>query len=461
MTTAAKPKPPTIDDIYESAEKRGLKNLVCLSLRSGVSDGHGTPEDPFNVGGKGATAELDKAKRLDAIMQSYQGEGVFFNFVTPNEVYCTDFHNRKWEPRGRHVYAGLGMFSTTLKAVTSAKELPNYDHEVLKTTWDQTPRGIRVENMTLDCNGAAMAALAPQVGGEGDIAIFGTDLNGSDILLYRVRCIHQHGTRTSANTNPKESFGLAIKSPSSESAVGNIMRECLVELPVGSYGNPYALFGSEAHPQINSHLIDCRARGINNGLDPVLNTGGLNCGYLKDCTVQRCEFVDCDSILYCDTGTLENIDVDYSRLIRGREGVACVANGVTDAYPKGGAWWKKNIRVRGNYIHIQNRIEKGGVYGVVMSNAPTNGFEISGNTIVVARDGGGLGQWWSLFLQSVSNGKIIENTCDDVSCLLETSASPNIRLSGNRTPSQGRLAGAVLMGATAPAFRRNFDDGLI
>src|SRR5207249_8828835 len=74
--------------------------------------------------------------------------------------------------------------------------------------------------------------------------------------------LHSFPTRRSSDLNTygswangQESFGIALDSPVTSDATGNVIHFCRAESPHGNYGSPFALHGRGAHVIANSKVL--------------------------------------------------------------------------------------------------------------------------------------------------------------------------------------------------------------
>jgi hypothetical protein len=303
---------------------------------------------------------------------------------------------------------------------------------------------------------------------EKNCTVTGAYIFGATNCKYdHIRLIHGYGTLA----NNHEAFMLgfaasfAIQGPYDHDATDNVISYCLAEKCYGNYGDPFALHGSASdyanHPTShhvirNSKVENCTAYGAQGpigyqrltaaGYVPLpgsaspFTSGGVNLADGKNITIQKNEFVDCQTIAYQDTGGFEGINVLDNTLIRGWAGVNFVVN--PTAYPDKSFQGVKIIR---NRIGIQRRTLGGANFAIVIRNdcAPV----IEGNTITYDVTGPGNDVFWPLGL-SGTGGSVRNNTIDGAEYVRigdagVTNGAPDSRyhVSHNRTRTGRTIVG--------------------
>jgi hypothetical protein len=296
------------------------------------------------------------------------------------------------------------MDSTVVQIVGNVAGI-HYDIEAFKSDCTVDTNYVTIRDLTIDCNWAELSTTAETgVGGEKNISVYAICLFGSNHLVERVKFINCYGS----HANWKEEFGIAIVSGPNADATGNVIAFCRAEAPAGNYGSTFNLMGwmnGQTHRLMtNSQIHDCVGIGINNGLNGGFLTGGASISNAKDCQSYNNSFTDCGSAFYCDTGSLENIQITNNTVVRGTLGIAIVQGADQ-------TWTKKNIQIVGNNLNIQNRLIGGQSDGIVIAYSPASDITISGNTISFDTSGGGLVQFWgiSLWYPQVATATVSNN----------------------------------------------------
>jgi hypothetical protein len=254
-----------------------------------------------------------------------------------------------------------------------------------------------IRNLTLDANWAELSQTAVDgIGGEKNIKTGAIAIWGSNNLIDHVRSMNTYGTWA----NKQEQFVIMLAGPRTGDGTNNVIQYCRVELPRGSYGSPYALFGTQPYVITNSKVFSCSAVGYRDGQNDGFTTGGVNLADVRDCEIDNNTFTDCQGAAYQDTGTTDGIKVTNNTVIRGSMGVSFVRTS---------AGTKRNIEVSGNNMLIQNRFIDGAGYGVFIANAPSTNVVIKNNTITFDTNGGGLMSFWGIRAADLIGATISEN----------------------------------------------------
>lgn len=402
---------------------------VWISAQPTAVPGAGTAASPYD----GSTQP--KFDSIIASLESMQnihihlGVGTFQTDVTK----AIGYPGTGIEPHSGWTIEGAGMYLTTLQAVGNLAG-QHYDHELIKTNPSFSIDNVTVKDLTLDCNWSAMSASADTKNSEKWSVVYGTNIGGSYNTLLRVRCIHQYGSVA----NGAESFGLLVGGMAGGST-NNLVKDCVVEEPSGNYGPPFALGNN-----INSVVEGCRGQGIDDGEYPKFNTGGVGVGNDVNCTIRNNNFIDCLSIAYNDTGTLDGLTVINNTLTRGVVGVALNAG----ADP---TWTKEDIEIAGNNINVQNRSPGYGSmsYGILINGATSSNVSISENQISFSPTGQGFLQFHTIDVDGCTGGTITDNIADEASAGTELEGpvlgqvinSYDITIQGNRTTAGGPMTG--------------------
>lgn len=414
-----------------SAQAGEPPNEVWITATGGNGPGAGTAADPFDG---------SSAQKFDALFQWFQGSpdltihlgsGTFESNVTASVL---------WTVATGWVVEGAGMYETTCKMVGNLKGR-HWDHEFFKSPFERSTDRVTIRNLTVDCNWpelsttADMGAKAEKYG-----AIYAIDLRGSDILIENVRHINSRGSVANGN----EAFGIRLSAPSGEDVTGNVIQNCRAELPQGNYGAPFALHGwvdSQQTRFISNSLVSGNvAIGQESKEMSGFTTGGVNGAFIKDCQVSDNSFVDCQSVFYQDTGTIDGLIVNGNTLTRGWMGV-----GLTVGNP---AWTKADVQILSNTLNLQNRVSDGATYGILTYGATASNLTVSGNALSFDPSGNGYRQFYSIVLNSIENATVLDNTADEASAgtnlaeLVRGSVSGYATsIAGNRTNTGEAMAG--------------------
>ena len=199
-------------------------------------------------------------------------------------------------------------------------------------------------------------------------------------------------------------FAISISAPANGNGTNNVIQNCRAELPYGNMGNPFAMTGNQsatpARIITNSKVVTCTGVGQNTGLTNSFTGGGVNYGYVQNCTIDSNTFTDCYSLAYSDQGSADGVQITNNTLYRGWLGVGICSNVLP----------KQNIVIRGNYLSIQNRVPGGGSYGIATTALPTTNLTIDSNTIVFDGSGGGLTQFFGIAVYQLTGATISNNT---------------------------------------------------
>lgn len=293
---------------------------------------------------------------------------------------------------------GAGMYATYVQLIGNMAG-QHYDVEAFKTASNVSTDNITIRDLTVDCNYTGLSATADTANLEKQFKSGAVCIYGSNNLVQRTRCINSYGSLA----NNFERFDFLLGSPSTTATTGNRILDCWAELPAGTYGAPYAIFGMSGFPTRNATVNGCYAYGINNGLNPGYNTGGVNLAYIENATVTDNDFVDCAGLAYQDTGTCNGLRVARNSLLRGTLAFNMAIQGGAPA----------NIQVVDNTIGLQNRNVAGRVYGIIASfgtNASVTTMQVSLNKIYYQNDGGGSNDYCPLSFDAGSSADGVTNT---------------------------------------------------
>jgi len=312
---------------------------VYIAIRIDGLPGSGTQADPYD----GSTP--DKFDALMSKLQAVPSPAIHLVGRGPFRTYAT----HTWFVRSGWVVSGDGMYSTTLQMAGSVAGI----HGVYCISSDPniSSNYVTIQDLTVDCNWAELSQTADTgAGGEKNIETNAVVLFGSNNIIQRVRSINTYGTWA----NSHESFAISIRAPKFSNGTNNVIQFCRVELPNGNMGNPFAMTGNQSAtpPRIitNSKVVSCTGVGQNTGLTNSFTGGGVNYGYVQNCTIDNNTFTDCYSVAYSDQGSADGVQITNNTLYRGWLGVGICSN----VFPK------ENIVISGNYLQIQNRVPGGG-----------------------------------------------------------------------------------------------------
>jgi hypothetical protein len=329
--------------------------------------------------------------------------------------------------------SGDGMASTTVQMVGKVAGM-RIDVDVFKSDPNYATDNITIKDLTVDCNWAKLSLTADTgAGGEKNIKTGAIILWGSNNLIDHVRCINSYGSVA----NGLEQFAIMLGGPRSQDGVNNVIQYCKVELPQGSYGAPFAIFGWPGHFIVNSRVTGCYAVGNAGGFswsDPSIgfNTGGVNFADVKDCQIDGNTFIDCAGAAYTDTGATDGLRITNNTVIRGQLGVGL--NNWT--LPK------QNIVISGNSFSVQNRWLVGAGYGIVMFNGPTTNLTITDNVIAFDSSGGGMLSFCGMALSLLDKAIISNNTIGFTNDPLSNAATgTDVTLSNNHDPNGNPVPG--------------------
>lgn len=405
---------------------------VWISAVPVAGGGSGTQSNPYD----GSTQA-----KFDARMGSFGAPNLTIH-LGPGTFRSNIVSSTRWTVRTGWVIQGAGMYSTTCQMMGNLSG-KHWDMEFFKSQSSVSTDNAVIRDLTVDCNWAELSLTADMgMGGEKHGAIYAIDLAGSYNLVERARHINSRGSWANAS----EGFGIRLAAPNSGDATGNIIRYCRAELPQGNYGAPFALHGWASngveHFITNSSVYGNEAIGQNTGLPTGFITGGVNCGYVKNCQIHDNLFVDCQSICYQDTGSLDGLQILNNKLVRGWMGIGLTAGA-------NAAWTKTNVKIAGNSFNVQNRTLGSGnaSYGVAVSGSSASGFSITENYFSFTSTGQGYKQLLTIST-NLSNSTILNNNADETSAGSGLAApvrgqtnGPNIQISQNRTTAGGSMAG--------------------
>jgi hypothetical protein len=416
---------------FWTAQSHALPSEVWISATPQETTGTGTESDPFD----GSTAG-----KFDALFGSFQstpnltihlGAGTFESDVTASPG---------WSIQPGWVIEGAGMYETTCRMVGNLQGR-HWDHEFFRSPYDHACDNVVIRDLTVDCNWPELSVSA-DVGQNGEKygAIYAIDLNGSNILIENVRHTNSHGSVANGN----EAFGIRLAAPSTSDVSSNTIRYCRAELPQGNYAAPFALHGwvDAAHPHLitNCSVYGNVAIGQMSGAMTGFTTGGLNGAFVKDCHVYDNSFIDCQSIFYQDTGTVDGLTVSGNTLTRGWMGIGLVADNPS--------WTKSNIQILENTLQLQDRVANGASLGIWAAGSVITNIIVSGNNLSFDPSGSGYPQFYSIGLSSLRDGVISNNTADEASAgtrLAEPVGAAihgyGATMSGNKTPTGEAMTG--------------------
>lgn len=381
-----------------SAHATEPPNEVWITATGGDGPGAGTVADPFDG---------SSAQKFDALFQWFQGSPDLTIHLGPGTFESNVTASVLWTVGTGWVVEGAGLYETTCKMVGNLKGR-HWDHEFFKSPFERSTDRVTIRNLTVDCNWPGLSATA-DMGAKAEKygAIYAIDLRGSDILIENVRHINSRGSWANGN----EAFGIRLSAPSSNDVSGNIIQNCRAELPQGNYGAPFALHGwvdSKQTRFISNSLVSGNvAIGQESKEMSGFSTGGVNGAFIKDCQVSDNSFVDCQSVFYQDTGSVDGLIVSGNTLTRGWMGVGLVADNP--------AWTKANVQVLSNTLILQNRVPDGATYGILTYGATASNLTVSGNALSFDPSGNGYRQFYSITLSSIENATVQDNTADEAS----------------------------------------------
>ncbi len=369
---------------------------------------------PIPLGGSGTQAnpyDGSSQPKFDAIMNSIRntpnltihlGVGTFRSDVTADN---------RWAVKPGWVITGAGM-NVTICQMMGNLTGKHWDMEFFKSPPNVPTDNVVVQDLTVDCNWSELGPTA-DTGAKGEKfgAIYAISLGGSNIIIQRVRHINSYGSSANAN----EAFGISLGAPNSGDVSGNIIRNCRAEQPQGNYGSPFGLHGwpwDEVHFMTNSSVYGNYAAGNANGAVTGFTTGGVNGAFLKNCKVYDNTFVDCQSIFYQDTGSIEGLQVANNTLTRGWLGVGLPAGAGGEP-----TWTKTDVQITGNTINLQNRTSAYGSasYGIGIYGALASNLTISNNHISFSPTGHGFQQFLTISAGQTENCTISDNSADEAS----------------------------------------------
>ena len=349
--------------------------------------------------------------------------GVHLTGPGPFQTYAT----HQWAVRPGWVLSGDGMYSTTLQMVGSVAGI-HYGINCISSAPNISSDYVTIQDLTVDCNWAELSQTADTgAGGEKNIATNAVILFGSNNIIQRVRAINNYGSWA----NHREMFAISISAPRTGNGTNDVIQNCRVEQPYGNMGNPFAVAGNQsASPTsliTNSKVVGCTGIGENTGRTNSFTGGGVNYGYVQNCTIDSNTFTDSYSVAYSDQGSADGVQITNNTLYRGWLGVGICSN----VFPK------QNILVKGNYLSIQNRVPGGGSYGIATTALPTTNLTIDSNTITF--DGSGVGGDQSFFFGidvSLLNTATISNNTIGVSDFqyYNSASGSGLIMFNNRTP---------------------------
>lgn len=399
-----------------------------------LGSGSGTQTDPYDA---------STAAKFDALMTSFQNTQNLIIHLGSGTFRSDSTADNRWLVQPGWKIEGTGMNSTTCQMAGNLAG-KHWDMQFFKSAFNASTDGVVIQDLTVDCNWAELGQTA-DVGADGEKfgSIFAIQLSGNNIVIQRVRHINSYGSRANAN----EAFGITIGTPNSSDASGNTIRDCRAELPQGNYGAPYGLFGwaseNTLHYQRNSKVYNNYAIGNTDGKVTGFTTGGVNAAYLKNCQIYGNTFVDCQSIFYQDTGSVDGLQVTGNSLTRGWVGIGLIAS----AEP---SWTKADIKIADNTINLQNRLDSFGSasYGIWLFGANATGINISGNRISFDTSGQGYRQFLTISAAQTEQANISDNQADEQSVANSVDAetrgqvvSYDTTIVRNKRPAGGFMTG--------------------
>lgn len=375
---------------------------VWISAQPVPLGGSGTAIDPYD----GSTQP-----KFDALMNSFQNTPNLTIHLGAGTFRSDSTAFNRWAVRPGWTIEGAGMYQTTCQMMGNLAG-KHGDYEFFKSPYNVSTDNVVIRDLTVDCNWAELSQTA-DVGANGEKfgAIFAVALAGSHILIDGVRHINSYGSFANEN----EPFGIGIGAPTTGDVTDDVIRNCRAELPQGNYGAPFALHGwveaegNGYHYITNSSAYGNYAAGRANGLATGFTTGGVNGAFIKNCAVHDNTFVDCQSIFYQDTGSIDGLSVTNNTLTNGWSGVTLSAN--IDP-----SWTKQNVVISGNQINVQNRTKDYGSagYGVNIYGAASSKITIKNNHISFSPSGQGFPQFFTISAV-IDNSDVFVNTADEAS----------------------------------------------
>jgi hypothetical protein len=393
----------------------GIDKVVWISAKpqnTNPTPGTGTAEDPFDGG---------TAAKFDALMASFPSyTRIHLMGPGPFQTSCT----RTWLIKTGWIIEGDGQFYTVVQLVGNAAGLRHL--WVLGTdAHDELPQdNVIIRDLTCDANWALMSLTADNgAGGEKNIHVSGGRLVGTNNRFDRVQAINTYGSLA----NLQEQFAIALVAPASYASTGNSIRQCVAQLPNGTYGAPFAVFGSGSR-KITARIEGCWAFGINNGGNGGFTTGGVNLADVLGVYMSGNTWIDCGAVAYHDTGTLDGLYIDNDVATRCGSGVNLNAASGT----------QQNVRLRNCNFEVQNR-SAGAVAHVAVGSGPADRVTVSSCTFTNAAGGTGGGTFYPFFFgTNVTNGIVTNNIVDSSGASNITSG---VKIKGNLTPAGGVPAG--------------------
>jgi hypothetical protein len=321
---------------------------IWLAIRPDTQRGTGTQSDPYN-----GTVFDEIMAATPPTSLIHIGKGTFRKNV-----------KHLWPIRTGWIIQGAGMYDTTVQLSGDASGAPSHpDCLGTDSIGGQVHNGVRVRDLHCDGGWAELSLTAPNgANGEKNIKTGALGLSGNNNLIERVRSTNMYGSWA----NEQEQFGIVIAGPQGGSlGMNNIIRYCRNESPQGNYGAPFAMFGCTK--SLVSHVY---AKGKNDGLPCIWNTGGVNLANLKDCEISDSTFIDCAGAAYHDTDPVVTLRVKRNTVIRGTGGFI---NNSLNA--------DSDIEVCWNLFEIQNRAT-GASYGIGNTqNRPAVKWNVHDNEI--------------------------------------------------------------------------------
>ena len=409
---------------------------IWIAVRTDGQAGSGTESDPYD----GSTMA-----KFDAIMGDnsktspyttiHLGPGTFRSSASDQ--------NNKWKVKAGWVVEGAGMYSTTIQMGGSVAGI-HHDLEAFKSAQNgSSTDNVIIRDLTVDCNWAELSATADSgAGGEKNICVYAICLFGSNNLIERVRHINTYGSFA----NGREEFGIFLCAPNQMDATGNRISYCRAELPEGNHGSAFNIAGngsgSPIRYAINSKVDHCTVIGIGGLFRPGTKnfSNGLGgASFAKNCEVSDNSVTDCSGVFYCDTGTLENIQILNNTVVRGWLGVGIVADGPNES------WTKNNVQIRGNNINVQNRCINAPSDAIDILGAPTTACTIDSNTITFDMNGSGFSGFHTILAQQVTDltvsNNIVGAPAPPGSTTVQFLNCTNVTTFGNRSPSGDPVPG--------------------
>jgi hypothetical protein len=225
-----------------------------------------------------------------------------------------------------------------------------------------------------------------------------------------------------------------LAGPVRADGTNDVIQFCRVELPQGTHGSPYALFGGAPHFLANSKVYSCSATGVRSGANDGFTSGGVNLADIKDCQIDSNTFTDCQGAAYQDTGNCDGVKVTNNVIVRGSMGVAFVTNGSAV---------KRNIEITGNNMLIQNRYANGASYGIWVTYDSSTNVLIRDNTITFDTAGAGVPAFWGIGASTLVDATVSDNTIGFApdTYFNNAASGSNVTLSNNRMTDGSPAAG--------------------